>query len=248
MVAGNSNGQIAFGGTLTGAGVTNSNNLGVWAGTAGDLELVARRGSQAPGLAPGVNFDGFVGLTTSRFTPTLSADGEVTFLADLVGPGISSFNDTALFSGTRDNLELILQAGQQMPGADPGVLFAGINTDTLSANIDGDLAFYAGVKGAASYAGIYTYIDGELELIMKIGDQIDVGSGELRTISELSLHGGVTDGYGSAWNGAGQLVYRAAFTDHSSAVIFAVVPEPSAGVLMLVGSLLAPLAVRCLRR
>ena len=45
----NDAGQTAFVGALTGAGVTSTNNWGVWSNGSGSLELVARAGDQAPG-------------------------------------------------------------------------------------------------------------------------------------------------------------------------------------------------------
>src|SRR5205823_3100412 len=45
----NGNGSVAFTGGLTGAGVTSGNDTGVWVGSLGSLQLLAREGSNAPG-------------------------------------------------------------------------------------------------------------------------------------------------------------------------------------------------------
>jgi hypothetical protein len=48
----NDAGQVAFWSSLTGS----VNNEGIWRGAPGSLSLVARKGSQAPGTALGVNY------------------------------------------------------------------------------------------------------------------------------------------------------------------------------------------------
>ena len=52
----NDAGQSAFRRTLAGTGVTSTNNQGIWSGGSGELALVARTGSQAPGTASGIRF------------------------------------------------------------------------------------------------------------------------------------------------------------------------------------------------
>ncbi len=235
IVTTNSAGQVAFGATLSGSGVTNSNDTGVWLGSADNLQLVAREDSAAPGTAPGVNFAAFVGIDTSNFTPALSENGEVAFAAELRGPGITSGNDYGLFCGTAGDLHLVFQAGQQVPGEPAGTLFYGVRPDTVSINGNGDLAFLESVHGTETFTGIFATSGGVLHLLVKTGDQIDVGNGDLRTISDLRLYAGVSSGRGSGWNDAGQLVYRATFTDQSSAIIVTAVPEPSSMALALLG-------------
>ncbi len=52
--------NIAFSANLSGD-VTGSNNTGIWAGSPGDLRLIARAGDQMPGFSPGQTFDGLFG-------------------------------------------------------------------------------------------------------------------------------------------------------------------------------------------
>jgi hypothetical protein len=88
LVAFNSAGQLAFRGTLTGTGIDATNNNGIWRGTAGALSLVARSGDPAPGLPPGVSFNGL-------FYPTINSAGDVQFYAELTGAGVDYTNNNS---------------------------------------------------------------------------------------------------------------------------------------------------------
>lgn len=83
-------------------------------------------------------------------------------------------------------------------------------------------------------------LSGELKLIARTGDQLDVDDGpgtDFRTISDLSFIGGVgAEDYveRSGFNDQGQLAFSATFTDGSSGVFVSnlvAVPEP--GSLLL---------------
>ncbi|MBA4106104.1 MAG: hypothetical protein C0485_10120 [Pirellula sp.] len=87
----NASGQIAFFGTLTGAGVTAANDGGIWATTAtGELRLVAREGSPlAPGQVGDVSGLYFAGGSNNEDGQRSGFNdrGELAFLATLVGGG-----------------------------------------------------------------------------------------------------------------------------------------------------------------
>ena len=55
-----STGETAFTAMLSGSGVDTSNNQGIWLERNGQLQLVARKGSQALGAASGVNYGAFL--------------------------------------------------------------------------------------------------------------------------------------------------------------------------------------------
>ena len=80
-------GQLAFGGVLTGSGVSNSNNFG-WYSEGGDmLSLVARAGSQAPDTPVGANF-----RAPPYSIPQLNNMGKSVFIAELNGSGVDNSN------------------------------------------------------------------------------------------------------------------------------------------------------------
>src|SRR3954447_21192216 len=81
------NGSVALTAPLTGTGVTTSNDSGIWRGTnSATLQLLGRKGSPAPGMPSGVNFNSFG-------TPKINSGGSVAFTGTLIGSGITTAND-----------------------------------------------------------------------------------------------------------------------------------------------------------
>ncbi len=187
----NNAGQTAFVANLTGTGVDNTNNLGIWLEESGILKLVSRRGNQAPGTPGGVNFasigSGFV----------LNDAGQIAFLAALTGSGVDSTNDLGIWATDRS---------------------------------------------------------GDLQLVAREGDLLEVAPGDFRTISAFyetlnSRSTGNSDGRRSQFNNRGQLVFRASFTDGTQGIFVSnrvAIPEPSSLALAAVAATL--LALGRLRR
>jgi hypothetical protein len=91
----NASGQLAFGGSLQhgSGGVGSSNDAGIWSTGSGELALVARSGSQAPGTPAGASFYAFVDLA-------LNAGGRTAFAAELqIGEGgVLESNDRGVWA------------------------------------------------------------------------------------------------------------------------------------------------------
>lgn len=101
----NDTGHVAFLGRLTGPGVDFTTDQGIWSDASGSLELIAREGSQAPGIEPGVLFGGMGNLL---FTGT----GQVAFICSLTGPGVNGTNNTGIWATDPDGvLTLIVRTG-----------------------------------------------------------------------------------------------------------------------------------------
>ncbi len=166
----NDAGQIAFRSTLAGTDVASANNTGYWAGGAGELELVAREGSQAPDQPPGVILNGcnFPGM--NRF-------GEIGFFSPLAGAGISSANNHAVWTGERSDPLVLLQKGDFAPGAPPGVTLAAVSVSGIvPVNELGQsvvFAFLAGpsVTDASDYAS-YLGDSAGMQLVLREGDAL----------------------------------------------------------------------------
>ncbi len=143
----NDAGQTAFRGNLTGAGVTSTNNRGIWVEDADTLELVARTGDPAPGTAVGVRFSDLA-------LPTLNSAGQTAFRANLTGTGVFSSNNLGIWAtDQRGALQLIARTGAQLE-VTPGVFrtlsdvaFVGItgNSDGRASGFNnlGQLVFWA---------------------------------------------------------------------------------------------------------
>jgi len=165
----NGAGQTAFRGFLTGSGVSNSNTVGIWSeGGGSGLALVARTGSQAPGMDAGVNFSGFG-------DPVLNGAGQTVFGGGLTGPGVDVSNDGGLWSeGGGSGLALIVRTGSQAPGTDAGVNFSGLGDPIL--NGAGQTAFVGFLTGAgvdgSNESGIWSEGGGSgLALVARSGNQ-----------------------------------------------------------------------------
>ncbi len=113
----NDNAEIAFRGGLVNEGdIDYTNDGGVWAGPAGDLELIAREADPAPGTPDGVYFWGFNPPAFNRF-------GDVAFSGLLAGVGVTSDNDTGLWLNTAQGFGLVGREGDPAPEVGPDVAF-----------------------------------------------------------------------------------------------------------------------------
>jgi hypothetical protein len=102
----NSAGQAAFGGLLTGTGVTSANNTGVWLGAPGQVRLVTRNGDQAPGTSAGTIFSQMEGFS-------LNNAGDMLLFCRLTGTGVTNANSDGLWfeDATTDTLSLVVREG-----------------------------------------------------------------------------------------------------------------------------------------
>lgn len=162
----NNAGQTAFFAFLTGTGVTTSNNAGLWSGGPGSLALKARTGSQAPGVADGVNF---AGLTS----PALNGGGKIAFRGTLAGAAVTSANDSGIWSEGSGSVALVAREGNQAPGAPSGAHFFSFDPPVF--NDAGHTAFTASLTGGGvspgSNQGIWLEQSGNLALVARTGAQ-----------------------------------------------------------------------------
>ena len=106
------NGYAAFGATLSGPGISKTNDTGLWSTLSGQLDLVAAEGSPAPD-AGGAVFDQFQSYA-------LTDDGTaVTFIATLKGPGVKGTNKTGIWQKTVLTTRLLFRTGD-LYGLDGG--------------------------------------------------------------------------------------------------------------------------------
>jgi hypothetical protein len=242
-IAMNDAGHVAFGANLTGSGVGTANNVGIWADRGTGVQLVARSRDPAPGMPAGVNFN-------SPFSPTvINTNGEVAFVAALVGPNLGS-NNAGIWSDVGgEGLKLIVREGQQAPGAPAGVIFESLqsfNAPTL--NTRGQIAFRALLNGPgitlANDSGLWAQdARGQLHLIVREGDSLDVSDDplnpELRTVIGFSFENrsGNEDGVRSGFNELGQVGFLASFTNGTQGLFVSnlvAVPEPAVCALVAV--------------
>lgn len=142
-----STGRFAFTATLAGAGVGNENSQAIFAGTLDAPRLVARNGTPAPQVPPGVEYS-FVG------GPVLSDAGQVVYAAGLRGSGVEGTNDQALYGGSPQTPQLIMRRGDAAPGTPAGVRWGTPFFQTL--NQAGAVVFRTSLTdaGGAFHTGI----------------------------------------------------------------------------------------------
>jgi hypothetical protein len=235
-------GHVAFEANLLGGDVTNANETGIWANRGGPLELFLREGDPVPQISGSAQFGEFYGQTL-----VLNAAGEMAFISFVTGTGITSANDTAIWNTAGDGLELVAREGSHAPGTLSAV-FAGFGNDSGPVlNAHGRSAFVARLTGAGVNStndrGIWAEdIDGELRLIAREGDILEVAPGDWRQMSFVNFLGqsGIVDGRGSGFNDLGQVAFTASFTDGTSGAFVSnmvAVPEPAAVLLVAVGGI-----------
>lgn len=169
----NNAGVVCFASTLQGSGATSLSSNGIWAGTPGSLSLVVRAGQAAPGLASGVNFLSFG-------PPVLNDSGQVAFVATLIGPGIGTLNNSAVYAGATGVLKLIAQTSGQAPGLQTGTRFDVFRKVLIDAN--GRVAIFAKLQAAGVTAGFESGIwaqdsTAELKLVIWEGQTVELSSG-----------------------------------------------------------------------
>ena len=166
----NDSGVAAFSAMLMGG------SQGIWTGSnANGFHRAALRGDSAPGTPGGVTFREF-----KEQQPSLNNAGEIAFLADLQGAGVTSSNRNGLWTnGGGGPLRLVARTGDQAPGADSGATFRQLGTmfpaERPLLNGAGRVAFAATLTGPGvnelNDIGIWTEDDGgSLTLVARMGD------------------------------------------------------------------------------
>jgi hypothetical protein len=223
-------GQIGFIAGLEGPGLTHINDLGIWTGTAGELEMVARTGQPAPGTSAGTVF--FI-----LEAPMINAAGGLAFHASLSDGGINSpITGSGLWRWQPGAVTKVVASGDPAPDAGADTFFQEIYNNACF-NDEGTVVFRAKLGGESVVAGQNdeslwrSDAAGVLTLIVRTGDLLEVTLGDSRTVLDFDFAGesfygatslggsGDEDGRGCGLNDLGQVAYLALFGDNSSAVM-----------------------------
>ncbi len=151
-------------------GVSVADDSGIWSGAAG---LLLREGEDADGAGGDIAY--------GQLGRQLGANdaGGATFVSHLVGDGVTSANNTALFAGDLPGgLDVVAREGDAAPGGDEFDQF----TDDQSMNGGGAVLFSARLRGEAvtpdDNFGVYTDAGGSLVLVAREGDAAPGYQGE----------------------------------------------------------------------
>lgn len=128
--------NVAFQAALSGSAVDLINDGALYAGGAGSLKLLQRKGAPAdPALGAGVKQFVFsnVGYDYAYELGPALAGGNVASYAYLQGPGIDFTNDTGIVAGPIGTPALVARYGDQAPGTPAGVHFTGFSLPAINA-------------------------------------------------------------------------------------------------------------------
>jgi hypothetical protein len=210
-------GKTAFVAGLAGIG----QRSGIWSETNGPLQLVAWIGDTPPGVPAGVSYQDFQG-------PSLRSAGRIAFRGVLTGSGVTSDNDSGIWSNKTGTLSLVVREGSEAPGTPPGTVFNFASLSTFF-NSAGELAFRSRLEGSSPVAGndgIWVERGGAILLVALEGDhapgtpiganfanfELPVLNTSGRTAFGASLSGNVTtndnSGIWSDKNGPLELIVR----------------------------------------
>jgi len=209
------------------SGIESYNDSGIWASrTGGPLELLVREGDNPPDTPTGAGF-GFISSVL------INSVGEIAFRGGMQGvpgmgfSGVSSTNDEAIWSeGGGGGLREVAREKDQPVGTDVGVEYDFFFDPSINAL--GQTAFAARLRGTgvdtSNQDGLFAEdINGDLQLVARTGDLLDVDSGpsvDERIITSLFFYGrtGNEDGRRSGFSDTGQLAFSATFSDGTSGV------------------------------
>lgn len=235
----NGSGDQYFRSALSGPAVTQDNDTALWVGQRGDIRLLAREGDPAPGKPANVVFGSFVG-------DDLGETGLALASADLRGAGIDETNDQAFWLGRPGQLELLIAEDEPPGGVEPGVAFDFDYAAVRDAFLNGrdDVILATSLRGPgiddSNDEGIWArnHATGEWMLIVRDGELLDG-----RVIDRAGFNFTFNPG-GRPFNDYAVFVFTAHFTDGTSGVYAAQVPEPATAWIVVTGAIFARRASR----
>jgi hypothetical protein len=254
----NSSAQFAFRASMRAsvtAGVDTTNDNGIWSSGSGSLKLLAREGSQAPGVISGAKYASFD-------TPKLSEGGHTAFAAGLandIALGITSTNNSGIWSDASGSLQLLARAGAQAPGMPLGAVFdvfnGGRSSVDFALNSAGHGAFLWRVTGGGTNSnnnlGLWAQDqNGKLRLVLRQGDMFEVAPGDARLITGIGFQSQSAGGEGlpRGFNDNHQLAVLLNFANNTSGVFVTSITVPEPGGLALTFLAFAGFFARCKQR
>ena len=230
----NDAGEVAFAGLIdAGSGFFRSDRDGA-------LSPVLVDGDPAPGL-PGVTASLFAfEAGTHRGRASLNDAGEFAFRAELSGAGVGPENDRALYVQDRSGgFDLRLRKGDLVEHEAESLVL-----DVLSAPVlteSGALITFGtvtgdDVDGDSNEVLLYQDASSGTKIVIREGDVIEVAPGDSRELDYLYLDiGTLSTASDRVGFNDSQLVFVAYFTDGSSGILRATIPEPGTGALAALG-------------
>ena len=232
----NDNSDIAFRASVQGI----QNGHGIWVAGTSDPSPVAisnTDGPLGPNLGPGVHFSA---INPHQFND----NGQIAFASTITGTGVTNNNNRGIWMFDENASSIVARTGTDGllgPNLGSGVMFNSFGS--LALNNNGHVAFWATLTGSDvnsdNNVGFWAVVDGETILVLREGEPIDVDptpSIDLRTIDGFSF--AITPGSkggNQVFNEDGLLTFELVFTDGSSGIFTASIPETGTAALLGLG-------------
>jgi hypothetical protein len=164
----NDAGQMIFASLLSGSGVNSGNDRSVLSDVSGSLAVVAREGSQAPGLPSGVTFNSH--LTTGA----INNAGQIAFVAGLSNQ-TSMYKQDSIWLYDSGSMTPLLVRGEHPPGTSAGVTYELFgfwpSLNEAGQVLTGVVLAGIGVDASNQLAVYLSDAAGNEKLILRSGDQ-----------------------------------------------------------------------------
>ncbi len=209
----NAAGQALIGVDLTGAVTVGSDDKAIFLASSSGASLVVQRGDAAPGI-PGASFN-----TMGIFNMCLTDGGIVAITSTVMNGGVTTSNDSGLWTGTAGNLTLLAREGDVAPGSG-GQTFGAFSGNAFL-NAVGQVVFSNALSGGAFAQSYYSW-DPVLGLqpVFFPNDQVEVQPGIFRILSSVAT---APNSNGDArlllFANDGTVTLRPSFTDGSFGIV-----------------------------
>lgn len=198
-------GTVTFWGRQFGDLITEENDAGLFRTSGSGLIEVVREGDTAPGTS--AQFSGI----TPRFAH--NDHGQIALAAYISGSGVNPDNNSGVWLDRGGGLELVVREGDTAPGV-PDAELAMFGAPVI--NRVGQVAFLAQLRGPgvdpASNAALYsTDVAGNLVLVAKTGQILEVEPGRFETVTEIDFTSEPHETGRSQYNGKRRMVMTLEF-------------------------------------
>lgn len=199
---------------------------GVYVERNGQLTLAATFGQPVPGPTPGfiTGSNDFLGLRHN-------SQGDLTFGAKL--SAVSNCGDNtcpskdAILTNEDGTLRTVAVIDGSVPGLSPDYRFVDLDAPFIDAQ--GQTIFTARYSGpeVSFRRGLFVEEGNQLQMLLQEGDDIEIAPGDIRTISNLLMEQGAGSNliHRTGVSDAGDIAFRAQFTDGTQAILVSRVEE-----------------------
>jgi hypothetical protein len=198
-------GKVGFVVHLQGAGVTLANNQAAYVGTPGNLTMLLRTGTQAPGQAAGTV------VSEIDYSYSINNSGYQTFNGRLAGTGVTTANDSMMFASLPGGPVIFAREGLQAPGLASGIVFDSMEWDDTPLAVIGAgnrIMMNATLKGngvtTATDSGLWAGTANSMQLLARESGPVPGHGGAVVWRTLTSPH--------MASNAVGQVVFHATMT------------------------------------